>query len=114
MTDDDLDRLDWLAARATEGPWEWFFALGRNFLVLGKHAPNWWENTAETVETRNAADAAFIAEARTAAPALVAEVRRLRRGLAMIVKRGEQGTPFGGCVIAEHLLAGREWNGEGE
>lgn len=40
---------------------------------------------------------------------LQADNERMRRGLAVAVERGEQNTPFGACVIAENLLAGREW-----
>ncbi len=39
------------------------------------------------------------------------EVERLREGLEKIAQRGRDNTPFGGCVIAEHLLAGKRWDG---
>ncbi len=41
---------------------------------------------------------------------LQADNERMRRGLVVAVERGKQNTPFGACVIAENLLAGREWN----
>ena len=41
---------------------------------------------------------------------LQSDNERIRRGLAVAVERGKQNTPFGACVIAENLLAGREWS----
>jgi hypothetical protein len=68
MTNDELDTLDALAAAATPGPWEMGTGKAYNVLTLT-------EVLAEGLES---ADAAFIAAARDAVPALVAEVRRLR------------------------------------
>jgi hypothetical protein len=81
MTPQDLDRLDELAAKATPGPWE---ALelsmpGEALLRMGAEQ----SFSTRQVQVRDA-DAAFIAAARTAIPALVAEVRRLRRRDAML------------------------------
>lgn len=59
MTNDELERLAKLAEAATEGPWE---AIRPQINVTEE-------------------DAQFIAAARTALPALVAEVRRLTREL---------------------------------
>lgn len=77
MTEEELARLEALAAAATPGPWterldetrpDWrrVYGEGRDIAYM----PPW----ATTVEP----DAAFIAAARTAVPKLVAEVRRLR------------------------------------
>jgi hypothetical protein len=53
---------------------------------------------------------AIVATLRAEVRRLQADNERMRRGLAVAVERGKQNTPFGACVIAENLLAGREWN----
>ncbi len=65
MMNDELDTLDALAAAATPGPWEMGTGKAYNVLTLT-------EVLAEGLES---ADAAFIATARDAVPALVATVR---------------------------------------
>ena len=65
MTNDELDRLAALAAAATPGPW--INTLGRVHSADTTHIANGYEDDCE-----------FIAAARDAVPALVAEVRRLR------------------------------------
>ena len=85
MTDQDLDldRLEALANNATEGPWEAFAGavianVGKctcyGGSVYGHEQGCGYEIVAEASES----DAPFIAASRTAVPALVAEVRRLR------------------------------------
>lgn len=84
MSDIDLDRLDALAAAATPGPWQedgpwwsnhvsgWVITTGADRNAVA-YQPLGWDRL-----PTSAADAAFIAAARDAVPALVAEVRRLR------------------------------------
>lgn len=92
MTNDELDRLDALAAAATRGPWK----------AAGLPSPRWihtpsYVALAEALESRTRAEgkldaeanAAFIAAARDAVPALVAEVRRLRGALHQIARRDD-------------------------
>lgn len=86
-----------LAAAATAGPWEWArdyqMSDGRHWCLIhpGNHARtvNWRTVLLATEATDFAAqpldadpDLRFIAAARTAVPALCAEVRRLRTQLA--------------------------------
>lgn len=75
MTDTELDEIDALADAATPGPWQ---ALG-----LMQPAPNYAVIGGGSIPTQVAVvtreNAAFIAAARTALPALIAEVRRLSR-----------------------------------
>jgi hypothetical protein len=79
MTEQELQAIEALAAAATPGPWEAGNDIGEGevygvdgYAVVGAAAQAW---------TRREVDAntRFIAAARTAVPALVAEVRRLRR-----------------------------------
>ena len=73
MDDDELDRLDALAQAATPGVWRvdvMFFDESPERTVEAESAC-----VAEWVDD---ADAAFIAASRTAIPALIAEIRRLR------------------------------------
>lgn len=80
ITDDDLTRWEELAAGATEGPWR----TGNHRLASDfHHGAGTVMNDERVLLVGNsnfdcAADAALAAEARTAVPALVAEVRRLR------------------------------------
>lgn len=84
MTDTDLDRLDALAAAATPGPWHpTWLALGirhldRNWEPYHENLPDEFELPCRHHDDSGMTDAAFICEARTALPALIAEVRRLR------------------------------------
>lgn len=79
LTDADLDQLDALAEAATPGPWHY------NPNGKGVEGDGWvrasdrgheFDVVTETYWRKE--DAAFIAAARLAIPALVAEVRRLR------------------------------------
>lgn len=90
MTEDELAALEVLTEAATPGPWEWLDydlhavsvanddpwdpAPGQKIIVTdgGAYPP---EN----------ADATFIAATRTAVPALIAELRRLREVIAALV-----------------------------
>ena len=98
MTDEELARLEALVQAATPGPWRAMHD-GNSKLADGigcgqsrvdglprPYNPRWiGYRTAETAEARHRttmlvdADAAFIAAARDAVPALVAEVRRLAK-----------------------------------
>lgn len=76
MTDEELARLEALAQAATPGPWERRFhdqnevetRDGIRVATFNEARRDTWHN------------ARFIAAARDAVPALVAEVRRLRDG----------------------------------
>lgn len=72
MTEQQLADLDALAAAATPGPWE----------QIDSRAYSSGTGLQVCLCNETDADAAFIAAARTAVPALVAEVRRLRHELA--------------------------------
>ncbi len=85
MTDDELDKLDALAQAATRGPWRVWMSMDNTIDVcadlealvpplLGMYGRG---GTRPTDGERRDAD--FIAASREAVPALVAEVRRLRR-----------------------------------
>lgn len=69
MTEQELADLDALAAAATPGPWE----------QIDSRAYSSGTGLQVCLCNETDADAAFIAAARTAVPALVAEVRRLQR-----------------------------------
>lgn len=82
MTNDELDRLEALAGAATAGPWAArpdrcgvFHTVddARGCSVLD------WHDGPNEPTFRMQADAEFIAAAREAVPALVAEVRRLTK-----------------------------------
>lgn len=94
MTDAELAELERLCEVATPGPWEWeagMFtgAAGRPYNLQVRVASPWGEGELHPhvlLKTVNGwepkdSDAAFIAAARTAVPALIAEVRRLRDAL---------------------------------
>ena len=93
MTEQELERLQALAEAATPGPWEWrgdnmhAVALTRWTRELAERELGSWqkgEPGPRLIETDAGvygpcpSDRAFIAAARAAVPALVAEVRRLR------------------------------------
>lgn len=108
MTDDELKKLRALAGAATPGPWiaqpdndagparvgslatdEWFVSVDRH--NGGKEYRDGWIERWVPKENANAT-AAFIAVARTAVPALLDEVERLRatcEGLRVEVERWE-------------------------
>ena len=76
MTDADLENLEALAAAATPGPWE---ATGPVEDPVDSIVDSDSGLVASTEESaRPGEDTAFIAAARDAVPALIAEVRRLR------------------------------------
>lgn len=90
MTEEQLAKLERLANAATPGPWEtnedWtheIHASGRGILI--GNVPRGPEPYGR------AGDAAFIAASRSAVPALVAEVRRLRELLDWIDRGGGLG-----------------------
>lgn len=81
MTPADLDRWEALAAAATAGPWKAGLNGGIALVVSHDFGPGRLPRQFRADcghFDQDRADAAFIAEARTAVPALVAEVRRLR------------------------------------
>lgn len=83
LTDEQLAEWERLAAGATRGPWHAVESQGWRGIV--------GEGNLDTVEITTdpwPTDLAFIAAARTAVPALVAEVRRLR-ALATLLRGGE-------------------------
>lgn len=74
MTQDELERLEALANSATGGSWQVGDPYdGRTALLVAVYGMGM-----EVADTQTENDAAFIAAARSAVPALVAEVRRLR------------------------------------
>lgn len=84
----DLDQLEALANAATQGPWhvheEGFGRLGRPTVYATDEELRYIANCRDLpthedhAPTDDRANARFIAAARTAVPALIAEVRRLR------------------------------------
>ena len=84
MTEQQLADLDALAAAATPGPWE---AAHQYAECWSLHGPE-----ANGPDMMPKGDAAFIAAARTAVPALVAEVRRLREVAMEAFEEGQYAT----------------------
>jgi hypothetical protein len=91
MTDEQLNRLEHLAAAATPGPWSWR-PTGDNRDVTGPYLGIGGQLIARlcgyptnlrvcAIDTASRADGDFIAAARSAVPELIAEVRRLRAEL---------------------------------
>lgn len=81
MTEDELKEIEMRCSRATKGPWESFVEgrnhfSGSNFIRTGG-----LDDASPDIELTGASvdDQDFIAHARHDVPALVAEVRRLRR-----------------------------------
>ena len=77
MTPEELDAIEQRANAATPGPWElvdWFSAVEPGRTDLGSPI-------GEVGCDLAIADAEFVAAARTDIPALIAEIRRLRREL---------------------------------
>lgn len=109
MTTADLDRLDDVMATYTRNSVKPEFAgkLRLNDAEMDRY--NAWCDRHSVL-----AD-----EASTAIPALVAEVRRMRRGLEAMTVQCDY-TDSGRLVrcwpidIRDNLLAGREWNDDGE
>lgn len=81
LTDADLARLEELAGKATPGPWNGSgsASCGYGWVEIPGNNTTGSERQASLGQYRGAdADARYIAAACNAAPALVAEVRRLR------------------------------------
>jgi hypothetical protein len=76
VTDEELNAIEARANAATPGPWE----LGEHE-ILAAHSAVVVAGAGCCDPVRLDADANFICQARTDAPALVAEVRRLRAAL---------------------------------
>ncbi|MFN7185996.1 MAG: hypothetical protein ACK5VE_06490 [Alphaproteobacteria bacterium] len=93
MTEQELADLDALAAAATPGPWE----------QIDSRAYSSGTGLQVCLCNETDADAAFIAAARTAVPALVAEVRRLR-GVVREAWDESANVPWA-CTFAESLVA---------
>lgn len=85
MTDEQLQEWSVLAEAATPGPWKsgwnWQDTISDGKSAWGEGPVHVGEKLSQ-VAPQAIADAAFIAAAREAVPALVAEVRRLRAELA--------------------------------
>lgn len=86
MTDDELKRLEALCEAATPGPWETDGVV----YVLGPTEPlaNGGTTQKGIADSYEESDADFIAAARVAMPAAIAEIRRLRG----LLKDAECGT----------------------
>lgn len=69
MTEEDLRQIEARCNRSSEGPWEY---------SSGPEAVDGPGGSQVAWEVPNVANGEFIAHARTDAPALIAEVRRLR------------------------------------
>lgn len=97
MNDDELARLEALAEKATAGPWE---AVLSGIRPVGRpqNVAEAWLQVAEgggpLYPPR--ANAEFIAASRAAVPALIEEVRRLRKWLAI----AERNMTYGGIQEA--------------
>jgi len=87
MTDEDLRAAKALCEAATRGPWQWREEYGSVALHSLTVGPFQSVAMAESCGTQNSSimvddpDAAFIADARTLVPQLIAEVERLREAL---------------------------------
>ena len=79
MTQQELDALRALADAATPGPWEEVVTEGEWWLT----GPDIFQDAVMRIDDAelSQADAAFIAAARVAVPALIAEVERLQAAL---------------------------------
>lgn len=96
----DLDRLEALAAAATEGPWRAGLNGGIALVVSRDFGPGRLPRQFRADcghFDQDRADAAFIAEARTAVPALIADVRRLR---ALVEQQGAEVIETRGALVA--------------
>lgn len=107
MTDEELGRLEALAAAATPGPWRVDHHVSPDLegLYVGTDVPGenetiaYYQSVADSFAEdlspdavrRLHADLAFIAAARTAVPALVATVRKLRA----LVRAGGRSASYG-------------------
>lgn len=80
MTTKRLDEIEARANAATQGPWEWHPYMGSGATLAKPNRPFHELNILKTTDDWPpvAADAEFIAAARTDVPALLAEVRRLQ------------------------------------
>jgi hypothetical protein len=98
----DLDAAQALADAATPGPWTWVHDEGSSWDCLTGPAEYenlvLWANGVHTEGWINAdpADAAFIAQARTLVPALIAELIEARATIVRLreaIETGESSTP---------------------
>ena len=118
MTPQDLDRLDELASKATPGPWGVYritYEHQPGHLVIGSPDPRDLKH--DIYPTGH--DAAFIAAADpSTVRALIAEVRRLRRGVEKIQDYANKAECASALlhigVLASNLLVSREWSDNGE
>ena len=80
MTPERLAEIEARANAATQGPWEWHPYMGSGATLAKPNHPFHELNILKTTDDWPpvAADAEFIAAARTDVPALLAEVRRLQ------------------------------------
>ena len=80
MTDEELEEIEQRANAATPGRHAWVIGHdpSNEFIVYDADP---WKSANPTViaETNSGGDAAFIAAARTDVPALIAEIRRLKK-----------------------------------
>ncbi len=124
MTNEELDRLEALANGATEGPWDWephgqrpdgsmdeaLFAGPSELHGMLIHRLNIL-NAGADWDRNGANNRAFIAAARTAVPALIAEVRRLRAtaaGSASVITARIDATPPGARLQVTDLVLSDE------
>lgn len=111
LTDEDLRDLEQLAGQATRGPWKFHFVFG------GKDS-DYHDNTLRGPEgypvilempmkRERELDAWFMAAARSAVPALVAEVRQLRAQVGAL----ERGQDIAQRALDKALVRARELEG---
>jgi hypothetical protein len=84
MTDEELARIEALANAATPGPWE---VRAHDDLFAVKGQSGWVASMDADTSAADASNSEFIAAARDAVPALVAEVKRFR---ALLVRAAEE------------------------
>ena len=99
MTTERLAEIEARANAATQGPWEWHPYMGSGATLAKPNHPFHELNILKTTDDWPpvAADAEFIAAARTDVPALLAEVRRLQDAAqAIAVKAWDEGYAEGG------------------
>ena len=86
MTNEELDRLEALAKAATPGPWYHVYEGSSDWQVYGPHDDIKPVASLHRYHAPSCPDAPFIAAARDAVPALVAEVKRLRGALVVVAE----------------------------
>lgn len=96
MSEDELKAIEARADAATPGPWRWLnprMIYSENTEVLCA----WAIHADDSDIDCDGADRAFIVAARTDIPALVAEVRRLRRVIAAAEQNGDRPMAYPIC-----------------